>query len=51
MIAPEEIDRMAAGFFESAYTILIPERTEVRFNGEWLGKRRLRRGRCVSRAP
>jgi tyrosyl-tRNA synthetase len=38
MIAPEEIDRMAAKFFESAYTILIPERTEVRFNGEWLGK-------------
>ena len=38
MIAPEEIDRMAAKFFESAYTILIPEQTEVRFNGEWLGK-------------
>jgi tyrosyl-tRNA synthetase len=38
MIEPAEIDRMAAKFFESAYTILIPERTEVRFNGEWLGK-------------
>ena len=38
MIEPEEIDRMAARFFESAYTILDPERTEVRFNGEWLGK-------------
>ncbi len=25
-------------FFESAYTILIPERTEIRFNGEWLSK-------------
>ena len=37
MIPPEEIDRMAARFFESAYTILDPERTEVRFNGEWLG--------------
>src|SRR4051812_14379915 len=36
MIEPEEIDRMAARFFESAYTILDPERTEVRFNGEWL---------------
>jgi tyrosyl-tRNA synthetase len=36
MIAPEEIDRMAARFFESAYTILDPERTEIRFNGEWL---------------
>jgi tyrosyl-tRNA synthetase len=38
MIAPEEIDRMAARFFESAYTILDPERTEVRYNGEWLAK-------------
>src|SRR5438105_14312933 len=36
IIEPEEIDRMAARFFESAYTILDPERTEVRFNGEWL---------------
>jgi tyrosyl-tRNA synthetase len=38
IIEPEEIDRMAARFFESAYTILIPEQTEVRFNGEWLAK-------------
>src|SRR5436190_16008806 len=36
IIDPEEIDRMAARFFESAYTILDRERTEVRFNGEWL---------------
>jgi tyrosyl-tRNA synthetase len=38
MIPPEEIDRMAERFFESAYTILDPERTEVRYNGEWLSK-------------
>jgi tyrosyl-tRNA synthetase len=38
LLSGEEIDRMAARFFESAYTILIPERTEVRFNGEWLAK-------------
>ena len=38
IIPPEEIDRMAARFFESAYTILDPERTELRFNGEWLAK-------------
>jgi tyrosyl-tRNA synthetase len=38
MIAPEEIDRMAARFFESAYTIIDPVRTEVRYNGEWLAK-------------
>lgn len=38
LIPPEEIDRMAARFFESAYTILDPDRTEVRFNGEWLGE-------------
>ena len=36
ILDPEAIDRMAARFFESAYTILDPERTEVRFNGEWL---------------
>src|SRR5437899_6040888 len=38
ILDPEEIDRMAARFFESAYTILDPDRTEVRFNGEWLKK-------------
>jgi tyrosyl-tRNA synthetase len=32
------IDQMAERFFESAYTILDPDRTEVRFNGEWLSK-------------
>ncbi len=36
ILDPDEIDRMAARFFESAYTILDSERTEVRFNGEWL---------------
>jgi tyrosyl-tRNA synthetase len=38
IIPPEEIDRMAERFFESAYTILDRNRTEVRFNGEWLSK-------------
>ena len=38
LIDPEEIDRMAARFFESAFTILDPQRTEVRYNGEWLAK-------------
>jgi tyrosyl-tRNA synthetase len=38
LIDPAEIDRMAARFFESAFTILDPERTEVRYNGEWLAK-------------
>jgi tyrosyl-tRNA synthetase len=38
IIEPEEIDRMAARFFESAYTILDRDRTEVRYNGEWLAK-------------
>jgi tyrosyl-tRNA synthetase len=38
IIPPDEIDRMAGRFFESAYTIVDPERTEVRYNGEWLGK-------------
>jgi tyrosyl-tRNA synthetase len=38
VIDDAEIDRMAERFFESAYTILDPSRTEVRFNGEWLSK-------------
>jgi tyrosyl-tRNA synthetase len=38
VIEPAEIDRMAERFFESAYTILVPEQTEVRFNSEWLSK-------------
>ena len=38
MIPPEEIDRMAERFFESAFTILLPQRTEVRWNGEWLSE-------------
>lgn len=38
MIDPEEIDRNAQRFFDDASTIIDPERTEVRFNGEWLSK-------------
>jgi tyrosyl-tRNA synthetase len=38
VIDDAEIDRMAERFFESAYTILDPDQTEVRFNGEWLSK-------------
>jgi tyrosyl-tRNA synthetase len=37
ILDPAEIDRMAQNFFENARTILDPERTEVRFNSEWLG--------------
>src|SRR6266511_4275657 len=38
MIDPEEIDRNAQRFFDDASTIIDPDRTEVRFNGEWLAK-------------
>jgi tyrosyl-tRNA synthetase len=38
VISDEDIDRMAERFFESAYAILDPDRTEVRFNGEWLSE-------------
>jgi tyrosyl-tRNA synthetase len=38
-ILPEdEIDRNARRYFEHASTIIDPQRTEVRFNGEWLAK-------------
>ena len=38
IIDPGEIDRMAQSFFDNAKTIVDPERTELRFNSEWLGK-------------
>jgi tyrosyl-tRNA synthetase len=38
ILEPEEIDRNAKRFFEHASTVIDPERTEVRFNSEWLGK-------------
>jgi len=38
VLSGEEIDRNAARYFEHASTIIDPERTEVRFNSEWLGK-------------
>jgi tyrosyl-tRNA synthetase len=38
ILDPEEIDRNAQRFVEQATRILDPERTEVRFNGEWLAK-------------
>ena len=36
VLLDEEIDRNARTYVEQAYTIVDPERTEVRFNGEWL---------------
>jgi tyrosyl-tRNA synthetase len=38
VLDPADIDRMAANFWDSARRILDPERTEVRFNSEWLSK-------------
>ena len=38
MIDPVEIDRNAQRYFEHASTIIDPERTEFRFNSEWLGE-------------
>jgi tyrosyl-tRNA synthetase len=36
MLDPEEIDQNAQRYFEHASTIIDPERTELRFNSEWL---------------
>ena len=36
VLAPEEIDRNAETFKQQAFSVLDPDRTEVRFNGEWL---------------
>jgi tyrosyl-tRNA synthetase len=38
VLSDEEIDRNAKTYLEQAMVILDPERTEVRFNGEWLGR-------------
>src|SRR3954467_2727043 len=35
-VEPGEIDRNAETFKRQAFTVLDPERTEIRFNGEWL---------------
>jgi tyrosyl-tRNA synthetase len=38
ILSDAEIEHNAARFVEQASTIIDPERTEVRFNGEWLAK-------------
>jgi tyrosyl-tRNA synthetase len=38
VLSDEEIDQNARRFFDQASTIIDPELTEVRFNGEWLSK-------------
>ena len=38
LLEPAEIDRMAQNFFDNASKIIDPDRTELRFNSEWLGK-------------
>ena len=38
VLSDEEIDANARRYFEQASQIIDPEKTEVRFNGEWLGR-------------
>src|SRR2546426_8873166 len=38
ILSGEEIDRNAQLYFEQASTIIDPDRTELRFNSEWLGQ-------------
>src|SRR3989442_3885068 len=38
ILSDEEIDTNAKRYLEQALVILDPERTEVRYNGEWLSK-------------
>ena len=38
VLSDEDIDRNARTYLEQAMVILDPDRTEVRFNGEWLSK-------------
>jgi tyrosyl-tRNA synthetase len=38
LLSDEDIDANAQTYVDQAYTIIDPDRTEVRFNGEWLSK-------------
>jgi tyrosyl-tRNA synthetase len=38
ILSDEEIDRNAQMYVEQAHQVLVPERTEVRFNSEWLSR-------------
>ena len=38
VLSDEELDANARRYFEQASQVIDPERTEVRFNGEWLAK-------------
>jgi len=38
ILSEEEIDRNAQTYVQQAFRILVPDRTEVRFNSEWLAK-------------
>src|ERR671924_981798 len=38
VLSDEEIEQNARTYLDQAMVILDPERTEVRYNGEWLGK-------------
>jgi tyrosyl-tRNA synthetase len=38
LLDPADIDRMATSFFENATKVIDRDRTEVRFNSEWLAK-------------
>src|SRR3954468_17423277 len=38
ILSDEEIDANARTYMEQAMTIVDPQRTEVRYNGEWLAK-------------
>src|SRR3954466_11777065 len=38
VLSDEEIDRNAQSYLDQAMIVLDPDRTEVRYNGEWLSK-------------
>ncbi len=46
ILSDEEIDANAKTYLEQAMVVLDRDRTEVRYNGEWLSKLTLRRGRA-----
>ena len=47
VLTDEEIERNAQTYLDQAMVILDPDRTEVRYNGEWLVEALVRRGRAA----
>ena len=51
VLSADEIDAHARTFQEQAFKVLDPDRTEVRYNGEWLSKLTYAGQKKITRLP